>query len=212
MKTVDSDALGVVNRALGLSGAGAQRTEFMDGVVDQTIDVAALIRRGRTQGATEGIYTAIMRVINTAANNISTTVDPYAVGTTGLIAPYPNPMPMNFDVWLLGASVDRVSGTGTMSLALRIDFLASQQGWGIDDQGVAVAVASTQVMAFWDTPFTAGTIFGLLDQGGTFMKIGTRIPRGAVLTFHSLSSATSTYDCQVLLGVFPTALGQDGIS
>jgi len=212
VKTVDSDALGVVNRALGITGNGAQRTEFMDGVVDQTLDVAALVRRGRTQAGTEGIYTAIMRCINTDVNTISVSVDPYAVGTTGLIAPYPNPMPMQFDVWLLAVSLDRVSGSGAMQVALRIDFLASQQGWGIDNLGAAVAVASTQLLAFWDAPVVAGTTFGLLNQGGVYTKIGTRIPRGAVIAMSSLSAATSTYDCQLILGVFPTALGQDGIS
>jgi len=211
LKRVDSDALQAINRALGLTGRGAPITEFLDGQLDQVFDVVPSVRRGRTPAATTGIFTGIVRNIHTDAESIATGFNPYTFGTAGLIAPYPNPVPPQFDIWLLGAVVIRVSGGGTLSAILDVQF--NQQGFGITDGGVAVVATQAQVLAHWDAFVTEGITFGV--QAGSeapYAKIGMRLPSTGSpgLAFRTTSSLTVTIDLQVTLGLFPASLGQDG--
>lgn len=213
MKLIDSDALEVLNKAFGLQGRGAQQTELTDGVVDQAIDVAPLVRRGRTQAGTEGLYTATMRNSHTGAQTITNTALPYAIGTTPVVAPYPNPMPPEFDIWLLEAAIRQVSGSGTLSATLSLRYPGGQ-GWGRTEAGNFVAVAQAHRLAHWDTIVTVGTNFAVLaGSAQPTAFIGQRIPRGGAteLIFITVSDATSSWDCQLLLGVFPVSLGQDGL-
>lgn len=209
MKRVDSDALGVVTQALGMTGKGAPVTEFLDGQLDQTLEVGPIVRRGRTLAGTEGLFTGILRNIHTDAESLLSQFTPYAA-PVGTVAPYPAVMPRQYDLWLLGAGLRRISGGGTVSAILDLEY--QTQGFGIDDSGVAVVVVRTQVLAFWDAVVTEGISFGLMGTLGPYANIGLRMPRdpGTLLTFRSTSSITETLECQVIIGMFPTALGQDG--
>ena len=212
-RVIDSDALDILTKSLGLTGPGSQNTELFDGVVDQSLDLVPIIRRGRTQAGKEGIYTATMRNSHTGAQTITGTALPYNIGVTPVIAPYPNPMPAEFDIWLLAAAIRQVSGTGTISATLSLRY-PGQQGWGRTEAGAFVGVAQAHRLAHWDTVVTVGTNFAVL--AGTAQPtafIGMRIPRGGSteLIFITVSSATSSWDCQLTLGVFPVALGQDGL-
>jgi len=220
MKRVDSDALGDVNRALGLTGAGSPVTELADGVIDQVLEIGQLARRGRTQGAHQGLFTAVLRNEHTDAETLSVSVDPYRVGTVIDFPPYPSLMPVGFDVWLLQASVrEHSGGPSTMNATLSIDFSNDQQGWGVTDGGVIVTSSQPHRLALWNALANDGTDFGLLAgavQPSVYPNI--RLPRGSrpgastsVIMFRSTSSVTVSYDCQLLLGVFPSALGQDGL-
>jgi len=217
MKQIDSDALGILNRTLGLTGAGAPVTELTDGIVDQTLSINEIARRGRTQVGTSGIYTGVLRTVHTDAEALTTSVDPYAVGA-GRLAPFPDPIPRQFDVWLLGTWVNQVSGAGTLAGVLHYTYPDSSQGFGVDDSGVAVVVSAPLAIAYWTSLGALNTTFGVLaDGGGTAQPrapLNFRIPRGTtgdggLLSFTALSSLTVTYDCYMLLGVFPMALGQD---
>lgn len=211
MKRVDSDALGIISRSLGLTGTGAATTEFYDGALDQVLEVGPLVRRGRTAARTQGLFTGLMENVHAAANTQITRVTPYVLGV-GAVAPYPDPVPAQFDVWLLGAIMRQMSGTGTVSALLSIQY--SVQGWGEDQAGAAVVRTIEMPLAFWDTLITEGLVFGIhAGISGPWTSIGLRLPRvaGTELQFRSTSSALSTYNCQVLLGLFPVALGQDGI-
>lgn len=213
MKTVDSDALGVVTRALGLSGRGAQITELTDGVVDQSLAVNDLVRRGRTQAGTAGMYIGILENVHTDAETLESSIEPYLT-PTGAIPPYPSPMPAGFDIWLMAASVEQKSGAGTLSAALFVNPPDATQGWGIDDSGVAVIGAIPPgPIAFWDSVVTQTREFGLQESGEPWARIGLRLirpPRSNVeVRFSSTSTLTATFRCNILLGVFPIALGQD---
>jgi len=216
MKKIDSDALGTITRSLGLSGRGAQITELTDGIVDQALSVNELVRRGRTLAASEGIFTAVMRNEHTDAQVLATTVPPYQPPAGLTRAPYPSPVPKQFDVWLLSATLRQASGGGTLAAVLYIDYAGPQQGWGVTDSGGGIVSAERIPLAFWDALATVSNEFGVLNQLGTQAKIGLRIPRpmnlgDTNLVFVSSSSLTATFDCQLVLGVFPTGLGQDGI-
>jgi len=216
-KIIDSQALGVLNRALGVTGSSAtQTTELEDGKVFQTLDITGVARRGRTQGNTGGLYRGLLRNIHTDAETLTSTIDPYNAGANAT-SPYPPAMPQSFDVWLLGACVTRLSGGGTFTGSLKIEQV--EQGWGVDDSAAAVVAEVDMVVAFWNA-INAGsaTPFGVTQTREPWKRLGIRIPRrerlptaGIVLTFDSTSSLTATFDCSVMLGVFPAGFGQDGL-
>jgi len=209
MKKINSAALESMNKALGLSGTGSPVTELTDAIVDQVIEVGPIVRRSLTQAQTGGIYSAQIRNIHTAAESLTGSVTPYLGGTSAK-APYPSPMPAAFDVWLLGAAVTQVSGTGTLSAALSVQYPTSVMGLTNKGGALTTTVMNT---AHWDTVVVENTTFGVStgELGVPFRKIGLRLPRatGTLIIFGSTSSAAATFDCFMTLGVFPTALGQD---
>jgi len=216
-KRIDSDALGVLNRSLGLTGAGSQLTELEDGVVDQTLSVNEIARRGRTLADVQGLFYPTLRNEHTDAESISNAINPYAVGTTFAVAPYPPAVPAAFDLWLLGASVRHAGGTasgfalGTLSLTVG----TFSAGFGRDDGGGLVLSGQPQRLAVWNAMATDGTSFGILATNrGTFQHIGLRLPRGgggSVLLWRTVSTVTVDVDVVMVLGMFPAALGQDAI-
>jgi hypothetical protein len=209
---IDSQALGTVSKALGISGRGALTSELEDASVVQVLDVGPLVRRGRTQGAGDGIYTAIIRNIHAGAGTIFTVVDPFDV-TTGRRAPYPGPMPTSYDIWLETAALTFVSGSGTVTAALFTGGAGEAQGWGIDSAGAAVVTTPAFPLAFWDALIDETVVFGV--QAGSeepLARLGIRIRRGMNISFSTTASALATYDLELTLGVFPTGLGQDVLS
>lgn len=213
MKRVDSDALGVITRSLGLSGVGAQETEFLDGELVQTLDVSRLIRRGRTLAASTGIYTAVMSNVHTDAETLASTLDLYVPAAAAIAgSTYPNPVPRQFEVWVLGATLQQISGGGTLSGALFIDYPANQQGLGINDSGAGVVASSPNPLAFWDAIEVEHQNFGILTgTNGPRAQFAIRAPRGADLIFGTTSSLTTSFNCQLIVGLFPIGLGQDGV-
>lgn len=212
MKKIDSDALGILNKALGLSGPGSQITELHDGIVDQALDVVPAIRRGRTIAGSTGIFSVVMRNIHAVANSQSSVLTPYEAGTTARVLPYPPAMPAQFDIWLFSAGVIQTVVAGTISASLRLQFRVAQQGLGINQAGGAVSQQLIQFLAFWDALATEGATFGLLaGSEEPVAKLNLRLPRdlGLTLAFFSTSSDTATFECHMVLGVFPVSLGQD---
>jgi len=211
VKKVDSQALGIVNRALGLTGSGAPLTELLDGTVEQTLDLTSIIRRGRTQARTAGIYSAILENAHGAANTLNSQLLPYNAGAAA-IAPYPAPMPEGFDVWLIGAAVIRTAGAAFTSGALFLAPTAGSQGMGLDDSGVQVVGVPAIPLAFWNSEESQSAIFGIGD-GRPWQLIQQRIARGVGnntgITFSTTSTAAATFQCLMLFGVFPESLGQD---
>jgi len=214
LKTVDSQALGIVNRALGLTGVGAPLTEFLDGQLDQVLDVGSLVRRGRTLAGSGGMFFGLLRNIHAAANSQVSEIQPYFPNGAE-IDPYPNRVPLGFDVWVLAATVEQLSGTGTFTGALFMDPAANSQGWGIDQAGAAVTGDRPMPLAFWDSVVAQDRTIALQEDGSPWVRIGMRLMRNAQsntgLRFSSTSSALATFDCYILLGFFPIGLGQDGL-
>lgn len=215
VKRVDSDALGVLNRALGLTGAGSPITELQDGVVDQVLSVGDIVRRGRTLAGNEGIFYGRMLNEHAGAGTLTTTVNVYNLATTSTpeVAPYPVPMPKQFDVWILAAILRLTAGAASTTAVLNARLPAVAQGWGVDDGGGDQFGIATIPLAFWDTIVgPSGFSFGVGRDEVMYQKIGLRLPRSlddAALQFVSTSVGIQTYLCDVILGVFPVALGQD---
>ena len=215
-KEIDSAALAQVQRALGLAGAGAAVSELNDGSVEQVLDIGPLARRGRTLAGSEGIYVGVLRNNHGAANTIQSHWLPYRVAA-GQVNAYPDRVGSGFDLWLLGASVVQVSGSGTLLAALSARNW--QVGFAHDETDAAVTAANFSVpLAFWDTLTTLVDEFAL-SASAPFKRIGVRIPRvpqditglATDVRFDSVSSAAAVFDCRMLVGLFPTSLGQDAL-
>lgn len=218
MKVVDSQALGMVQKALGVTGSSPGVTEFLDRTLDQTLDVTPIVRRSRTLGLSAGIHMATLRNIHTDAESLASNWEPYHSGV-GVRSPWPDPVPDTFDVWLLAAAVRQNSGSGTFLGALTINYPLAALAFGIDDSGVAIAATSETGLVVWDSVVTAGPVMGLKEDGQPWARLGIRIPRYVFpttaaevsLVFRSTSSLTATFDLQLTMGLFPVGLGQDAI-
>lgn len=210
MKHITSDALQEVNRILGITGAGSQETEFMDGTLDQVLDAGPLIRRGRTLGRSEGLWQAIMQNVHpVGAETIFSVVTPYNQ-TVGVINGYPALVPRGFDIWLLGAEVINISGGGVTTAGLFLNVDGTAQAFGEDDMGAAVVSSPHHTFAYW--PDTVLQTFRVQDPvPQRAMRIPRGVDPGTSLTFSTTATLASTWECSLLLGLFPSALGQDGI-
>jgi len=210
MKQIDSQALGILNKSLGLTGAGSQITELMDGVVDQVLDIGPCVRRGRTQAGTGGIYTVRTRNTHTDASSLTSTINPFNPTTTQ-IAPYPLIMPDTFDIWLIDAQVSHISGsTATISAALILTYPAIMMG--VSGVGPGTAAASNHTLAHWDALVTENVTFAVLaGDRGPRAVFNLRLPRNlaTAFVFASTSVLTAAFQLEMTFGVFPIALGQD---
>lgn len=212
MKEVDSDALSIVDLALGLSGPGTTITELTDGVVDQSLDVVPIVRRGRTQARTDGIYTAVLQNAHSGAGTLSSQINPYNVGFGAELPPYAVPTPRQFDIWLLNASLRRLSGASSITGGLFVRYSAASQGWGISDTNVPVALLSQMPAIIWTTLTATGIeVIGGSGSQDMNLRVPLRLPRDPDLTllFESTATALSVFVVDLILGVFPVALGQD---
>ena len=215
-KKIDSQALGALNKALGIAGAGAGETELLDGVVDQVLDVSTIIRRGRTLAGTEGIFRVVLRNQHLDIQTLATSWQPYESATIGLVAPFPSPMPAGLDVWLLGATIARAAGAGDLD-DCNLALTNVQLGFAQNDLGAAITPTTVYTLAFWNSlNTTGGTPFALTQTRLPYKTLNIRIPRkGAIaspfLVFESTSLSTIHVDCILLIGVFPSGLGQDVI-
>lgn len=210
MKVIDSDALGILNKALGLTGSGSQVTELTDGIVEQNLDVGPIIRRGRTLAGSSGIFVGTWRNVHSAANSVTSVLSPYALASTQARAPFVTPVPPQFDLWVLRSTVVQISGTGTLSAVLNMVLPATMVGLTTTGAGVI----TTWPVAFWDSLITESIEFGILAGSlGPIASCNFRLPRGPTnnvqMQFASTSSAAATFDLQVLFGMFPISLGQD---
>lgn len=216
MKRIDSDALSILTKSLGLEGMGSQVTELNDGVVDQALSVNDVVRRGRTLGPTGGLFIGLLRNNHAGADSLTATVNPFNVTTALAFPPFPSPIPEQFDLWLLQANVG-VVGAGSMTAALFVNFPAASFGFSVTNAGGQVAAAVTShPVAFWDAVVTENVIFGLLNGArGPQREIGIRLPRSGLtqLIFASTAAGAGarTFDLRMVLGLFPVSLGQDGL-
>ena len=206
---VDSQALQRVSKTLQLSTPGAQETLFIDERLEQVVDVSPMIRRGLTLAGTEGLYSANVRTTHSGSQgNVSTSIDVYNLGGTAR-PPFPASIPDNLDLWLTGFSAENVSGptffdTGFLDMLITTE----QQAFG--------TVTTNIQLGGWVTEKSFAGVALLVGQQsvgfGMFFGARIRIPRNAILRFHTRNNGANSpvYQLNLLLGLFPSSLGQDG--
>jgi len=113
-----SEALGTINRALGISG-GRGQTQFEDETLTQVLDVSSSITRGRAPVGTGGIFYGLLQNTHAAAGTVSVAIDPYQVALAIARNQWDDwasevgGVPRGYDVWVLDAAMmEDGSGTG----------------------------------------------------------------------------------------------------
>jgi len=217
-KRIISAALGEMNKILRLAGvSSSQETELLDDHVSQVVEILPVVRRSLTQGATEGYYHVVLENVHGAgATSEAAEIDPYNPGAVLNRAPYPATVERGWDFWLVGAMLRRAAGTAANfgEGLLQIVSPLRNMAFGIDDSGVVPVGAGSNLqlaVARWDVLSTvAGTTgTGLTEAGDPWVHIGMRMRRGMLLNFRSNAINALTVDCVLIVGLFPTALGQD---
>jgi len=212
-KIINSTALEPINKALGIAGSGDSQTELMDGTVDQVLDVGPMARRGGTLAGTEGIFRVVLQNVHLGAGDLGVSWQPYSSAAAGVIAPFPAVVPDTLEVWILGASVE-FNGVGNFEFAT-LALTNVQQGFGIDDMGVAYASTDVFTLAYWQTSVRVlAPFFAAAVSANPFQRINLRIPRkGAIaspfIVFNSQADGVADVNLLMLVGVFPIGLGQD---
>ena len=216
-KIIDSQALAKINKALAIAGPGSQFVLLEDATVDQVLSVSDIVRRSRTLANTGGIHVGVLRNIHGAAGSLVSQINPYDVATAQ--GAWLSPIPDSLEVWLLGASVVRVSGTlgfGAGAI-LTMGIPSANVAFGINDSGANVPIPAgiEIVLHSWLTVMETATATAIDGAGNAWFPIGIRIPRAlatdVLLTFISDAAALATWDCRLLLGLFPISFGQDGV-
>ena len=215
---IESQALAAIRKSLGLGGGGEQQQFLNDGSVEQVLSIGDIVRRSRTLANTAGIHFGVLENVHGAANSKTSDVNPYNAGDSA-VAPFPSTVSDSLEVWVMHSTVVRTSGAGELTFGmLTLGLPGSNQAFGEDANGnpVTIAAGAELPIAAWDGISVSGTAIGfntghLPGAGRAF-----RIPRGLgalpVLTFLSTSSASATFQCRMLIGLFPIAFGQDGVT
>jgi len=206
---VDSQALQRVSKTLQLSTTGAEETLFIDERLEQVVDVTPMIRRGLTLAGSEGVYSANMRNTHSGSQgNVVSIVDVWNLGGSAR-PPFPASIPDNLDLWITGFAAEVVSGDGFFDDGFFDLFIPTvNQAFG--------TVTTNILLVGWDTEKPlAGTNF--LTPLGTqiyWSKIGVRVPRNATFRFHTKNNGANSpvYQLNLLLGLFPSSMGQDGFA
>lgn len=216
MKKIESDALVLVNRILGLGGGSGQPDSSLDeSTVSMVLNINDALRRGRAGGVDGGLFYSVFLNDHSAAGAETSTADPYdPSGLVPTIGAYPTPVPRGFDVWYIGGSLDRSAGVGTLGGG--VVFLsptAQQQGFGVDEAGAAVVVNPGISLIRWtglDASIT-GVSRGIVDgAGGFFARPILRLARGVTISFKTEAvTAAAIFRHTAFFGVFPEGLGQD---
>jgi len=177
-----------------------------------------IARRSLASQPTGGWFVGILENNHVSDDAIISTVNVYRTGDD-TVPPWPTPVPNEFDVWWLGVCAQHASGSGGLSEAL-VGFnpAAFTQGWGRDQAGAIVVNAPRMHFARFDA--IAGGATGsadpplLTEAGETYVSVNMRLPRGTNLSFQTLSTGAATVEFKAMfvMGLFPSAMGQDVVT
>lgn len=210
MQEVDSAALHAVSKSLGLSTPGGQRTDFDDENLQQVLDVGPLIRRGRALGARGGAFSAYVVNTHPAADTQTTNLDVYKLATPTQGAGWPSPVPEGYDAWLVGSQALQ-SGAIMTAAMLRIVYPSESQIYGA--AGPMNMVLRTYLTTVLASVTIGSVLYGRsIGDGQIGRTHAIRIPRGATVTWQSISNAAGDISAILQLGLFPAGLGQDLIA
>ena len=227
-RTMNSQALVLLDRMLGLSGPGGEQyTTLDDGNVQQVLEISDVARRSLTPAGSAGVFTIMFENYEAGSTGVSSNViDPYNFAneltvnfdTNG----YPVPVPLGFDVWVIQASAYTYDPSDFAWLQLSMVYPAKTTALTsrINAGGAEAQIGnniSYHHLVRWDTQLPGDVVTGADQQyvwatenGSLTQKIGTRVPRGGTLHFITDASVAGNYAfCNVILGLFPEGLGQD---
>lgn len=215
-RSIDSDALTLVQRQLGLSGVGESATELESDTLMQVFDASSAIRRGRADLATRGFFYGILKTLEAGAggSNAAFIGDAYNVGAAFALGTFPPNIDIaRFDLWLLNVSGVITDGAFAANdeCVLQIGMNARQQGFG-KDSGVPAVVAATPpntVARFTESIDDGFSDVLVTDQGEPSVQVNLRLIPGQALQMVTTSAAACDAQLSLMLGLFPVGMGQD---
>jgi hypothetical protein len=214
MRLLKSQALGILNKAIGLSGGSGVggETQLDDDNVSQVLATNDIIRRSLTLAGSDGIFLAITQ--NTHGAGSSTQTSQIEVNRPqGLAhAPYPAIIPDGLEVWVLGVCGFLVSGTSSnfTDCTCHIQMPSVSQGMSSNQSGAQLGAVSTNLpIAFFDNIQAGSFDAAQLEDGGIYYPIKIRVRRGSVIQFRSNATNAVVVQMNWLCGLFPIGLGQD---
>jgi len=213
MATIKGEQLQLVQRLYRLATAQlAGVTELDADNISQTLPVVPeILRRSLTLGLSQGVGVARFKNEHAAAGQLATTINPYTTASVG--NGYPSPVDQTRkDIWLIGATVDRTAGAGTLDGALLEAQFSSAQGFfGELDDGTPFVGGADMPLGRWDViDTTTDRGNALTEQGEPYVPINMRIASGTVISFISdVAGAAADIQCNLIIGLFPQGMGQD---
>jgi len=215
VRSIDSDALSQVQRQLGISGVGVNGVaQLEDDELRQVIDVGPAVRRGRADVANGGWFWGVLQNVHGASTALSSFINPYEADGFELTS-YPALVDVSrFDIWIAGATVRLLSGAASInSASLIIGAPLRSLAFGKDDSAAQVTpTGGGFAVAHWGSLVNATSFTYMIRQTGIpFLNLNMRMPRGSNLVFDTNSVGISTYECSILMGLFPIGLGNDVI-
>jgi len=213
-REIDSAALTAVQKQLGMSGVGPSSALLLDEDLPQSFDVIPAVRRSLADIATRGQFYGTLQNVHAAAGPLVSQINPYDA-TTRAFGTFPAPVPEDFDLWLMGCSIQRVSGTGTVEAAIEMEYFSRMRGFGAGDNDAPASARGRLTLMFVDTIVTiASSPFGIevIHRSGRVLSEGLPLRLGrndCFLHFFTEATALSTYDATFMLGLFPAGLGSD---
>lgn len=214
-KEIDSAALSLLNRILGLAGGGGSPISLLDDYwVNQVIDIGPVVRRSRTIAPSEGIYGMRFFLTHAGADTQAAAVNPYAPGNLAMNG-YPAEVPEGYDAWLMGGYGTVDGAAAFTSLQVGSEMPAIQFGASVlQTGGVGAAVqANFPYLSSATVLNLAGIgIFFTNLAGETFLQCGYRLRRGQNLFVRTVSSAALVCNFYAIIALLPSGLGQDVIT
>lgn len=217
MRSIDTDALELVAPALGVGapGTATELVEFDDGTLQQVFDVAPLVRRAGAPNTGIGLVRISVNYASGAGSNtVTAELRNPGIGSQGW--PAADIAAGKVDVYLIGASLQRTSGSSTLTASSLS--LALPSGVHMPRLDVGTGTQATELgLAQWDALITGTGIFAGFD-GYPFQRIGIRLPPtfptqlsvgSTRLSFFSTSDGVGQFSCAVLVAFLRAGLGQD---
>ncbi len=212
---IDSIALKLLDRALGLAGAPQQQTFLEDGSVVQAIDIARLASRARAPG--QGWFANLSENAHGAgASNLSTTIDPYAPITTITRSAFPQTIPADLDVWLHWAGVVLVGTAANFTEGSLLIAPGLTNTGDLTGAGGPTAILSLPI-ARWDAVGNSAmaTLTGINSWEGSGgggqsgVRLGIRLARGSTLLWQSRAGGAIDANLVYVTSLNPTGLPSD---
>lgn len=209
MRPVDTDALGQIAKVLGIGNPATATSpvDFDDAVLQQVVDVLPTVRRARTIPGTGGLFHGQVSQVHAGAGSLLSQVDPYELSATSLTAEggYPDPVPDDFDVWLLGAVGSAAVGVINTNLFSNCLINLPNTGSAFGSSGGTIPY----FMGDTEAPISAAVAFIANSASPDMRQPAFRLTRGTVLDLNSHAGAAGTVFWTIFLGLFPAGLGQD---
>lgn len=193
--------------------------QFDDEVLQQNLDVGALIRRGGTFIGSEGLFGFRLEVDTggIGAATFTVDVDPYTPQSspTHIRNDLPAVIPDGYDAWLMWCEINRVSGAVDPE-AMVLGYRAFNLGISntTPTPGQAFQVSLDQWLG--SDGFSLGALGDVYPdvQGRVSVPLGIRIARGDTFRWSVRDAGIGAFEVRMdgIIGYFPEALGQDILS